>query len=624
MCGIAGILNFNDGPANEDRIRQMTGAMSHRGPDADGILIEGPLALGHRRLAIIDLSAASNQPFADNSGRYVMVFNGEMYNFQEVKSTIHDYHFKTTSDTEVLIAAYARWGPDCIGRFRGMFTFAIWDRQEKELFIARDRMGVKPLYYHIDKDKLLFASEIRAILAGGQVKRQLDPSALLDYFSYQSVSSPTSPIEGILQLEAGTWMKIKAGQQEKKVYWDVTTARTTDFDFSDRQRVQQKIRDLTLQAVGRRLVSDVPVGAFLSGGIDSSVVVGLMAEAGSSRPNTFNVSFDEKEFDESYYAELIAKKFNTQHTRLLMKPTVFLDELQNALDAMDTPSGDGINSYVVSKAIRRNGMTVALSGVGGDELFAGYPFFAQYLQLQRIKGWWSLPAGLRRLLANAWAGRQAQGKKARMKQLLELPSMSIDHSYPVFRQILSPQLIRQLTFLADNQGSTTVGQELSARAGLLQRLPLLSQVSAAEYLGYTQHTLLKDTDQMSMAVSLEVREPFFDQDLVEFVLSVPDVLKRPVYPKSLLVESLKPLLPDEVVHRKKQGFLFPWKHWLKNELRGFCDTQIRNMARRPFIKEEALLSYWQRFLSGDETVRWPEVWLFVVLEYWLEKNKVDH
>ena len=628
MCGIAGILNFKDVPANEGHIRQMTGAMSHRGPDADGILVEGPLALGHRRLAIIDLSPDSNQPFTDNSGRYVMVFNGEMYNFREVKPTIHDYDFKTTGDTEVLIAAYAKWGPDCITHFRGMFTFAIWDRQEKELFVARDRMGVKPLYYYIDQGKFIFASEIRAILASGQVKRQLDPSALLDYFSYQSISSPASPVEGIRQLEAGTWMKIKSGRQEKRVYWDVTTARTTDFDFSDRQQVQRKIRDLTLQSVERRLVSDVPVGAFLSGGIDSSAVVGLMAEAGSSRPNTFNVSFDEKEFDESHYAELIAKKFNTQHTRLLMKPTVFLDELQNALDAMDTPSGDGINSYVVSKAIRRNGMTVALSGVGGDELFAGYPFFAQYLQLQRIKGWWTLPAGLRQMLANTWAGRQAQGKKARMKQLLELPSMSIDHSYPVFRQMLSPHLIQQLTTLADNHRPTTpttptiVGQELSARSGELRRLPLLSQVSAAEYLGYTQHTLLKDTDQMSMAVSLEVREPFFDQDLVEFVLAIPDQLKKPTYPKSLLVESLKPLLPDEIVFRKKQGFVFPWEVWLRTELKTFCEERLQRIAQRPFIQGPALMAYWKRFLAGDKDIRWGEIWLFVVLEYWLEKNAI--
>ncbi|HEX9513726.1 MAG TPA: asparagine synthase (glutamine-hydrolyzing) [Puia sp.] len=623
MCGIAGILHFDHAPSDGSLVRKMTGAMAHRGPDSDGFFLEGEVALGHRRLSIIDLSTAANQPFSDDSGRYVMVFNGEMYNYREVRSLIKEYPFRTSSDTEVLIAAYAKWGADCIRFFRGMFAFVVWDRQEKELFIARDRMGVKPLYFYRDSKCFLFASEIRAILSTGLVKRQLDPSALVDYFSYQSVSYPCTPVEGIQQLEAGAWMKIRNGQTEKGVYWDVTKTRQ-DFDFSDVPGVKKKIRDLMLQSIERRLVSDVPVGAFLSGGIDSSAVVGLMAEASSSRPNTFNVAFEEEAFDESTYAEIIAKKFNTNHTKLLIKPTMFLEELENALDAMDIPSGDGINSFVVSKAIRRNGMTVALSGMGGDELFAGYPFFEQYLQLQKRQALWKIPSGIRSLLATALTAGRPQGKRGRMGQLLELPSPSIDHAYPVFRQILSPFLINKLIRLSDeDKAYTPIGKELMARKEGLSRLPLLSQVSAAEYLGYTQHTLLKDTDQMSMAASLEVREPFFDQDLVEFVLSIPDSLKRPTYPKSLLVESLKPLLPDEIVFRKKQGFLFPWDIWLRKDLRSFCDKLLKNMAQRPFIKGDALLDCWQRFLAGDKNIRWAEIWLFVVLEYWMEKNGIE-
>jgi len=620
MCGIAGLFNFNTRAAEPGQIIRMTEAMSHRGPDADAYWVEGGVALGHRRLSIIDLSTAANQPFADNSGRYIMVFNGEMYNYEEVKSQITGYDFRTTSDTEVLIAAYAKWGADCISRFRGMFAFAIWDKQEKELFIARDRMGVKPLYYYTDNSRLLFASEIRGILATGLVPRKLNVTALTDYFSYQSISAPSSPVQGILQLEAGCWMRIREnGRIQKERYWDVTTS-SIDFDFGDRQQVMKNIRQLTLQSVRRRLVSDVPVGAFLSGGIDSSAVVGLMAEAGSSRPNTFNISFEEKEYDESYYAELVAKKFNTVHTRLLLKPTVFLDELQYALNAMDSPSGDGINSYVVSKAIRRAGMTVALSGVGGDELFAGYPFFEQYLRLQKLNPWYRLPAGLRKAAAGIAMG-SSRGKRGRMKQLLELSSSSISHSYPIFRQILSPLLIRKFTHRAEDT-TTLVEKELVQRQDRLNALPLLSQVSAAEYLGYTQHTLLKDTDQMSMAVSLEVREPFFDNDLVEFVLAIPDEMKRPVYPKSLLVESLKPLLPDEVVFRPKKGFLFPWELWIRNELRSFCEGYIKNMASREFINGDALTTYWNRFLAGDKNIRWAEIWLFVVLECWMERNNI--
>jgi len=623
MCGIAGILEFNNGAADAGIIRRMTDAMSHRGPDADGFFTENELAFGHRRLSIIDLSAAANQPFFDHTGRYVMVFNGEMYNYQEVKPLIDDYPFHTTSDTEVLIAAYAKWGSDCLRYFRGMFAVAIWDRQEKELFIARDRLGVKPLYFYQDAHRLFFASEIRSILSTGLVKRKLDTSALLDYFSYQSVSYPYSLIEGIQQLEAGAWMKVKNGRVEKRAYWDVTRT-LSDFDFSDQRGVEKKIRDLMLQSVRRRLVSDVPVGAFLSGGIDSSAIVGLMAEAGNTRPNTFTVAFEEKEFDESPYAHIISKKFDTRHTDILLKPTVFLNELSNALDAMDIPSGDGINTYVVSKAISRHGMRVALSGAGGDELFAGYPFFNQYLRLRAKEGWWRLPSGMRKLSAAIVAGGHAQGRRNRLGQLLRLSSPAIDQSYPVFRQLLSPQTIRQLLSPESRNGSVTaVERELLSRRNELAALPLLSQVSAAEFLGYTQNTLLKDTDQMSMSVSLEVREPFFDQDLVEFVLAIPDRLKKPLYPKSLLVESLKPLLPDEIVFRKKQGFLFPWTLWLKTDLKDFCDVRLQHMAERPFINGPALMDYWQRFLGGDKNVRWGEIWLFVVLEYWLEKNNIS-
>jgi asparagine synthase (glutamine-hydrolysing) len=418
-------------------------------------------------------------------------------------------------------------------------------------------------------------------------------------------------------------MRIKNGRIEKGKYWDVTTCQA-DFDFGDIAGVRKRIRELLLQSVERRLVSDVPVGAFLSGGIDSAAVVGLMAEASSAAPNTFNISFEEKEYDESEYAEIIAKKFKTSHTRLLLKPTVFLDELENALNAMDTPSGDGINTYVVSKAVREKGVKVALSGVGGDELFAGYPFFSQYLALQRKKWLWAMPGGMRRIAANIMSGGSTEGRKGRMMQILRGDSPFIDDVYPIFRQILSPDLIGDLTSLAPSPDLiTAVQKELTGKREALMRLPLLSQVSAAEYLGYTQHTLLKDTDQNSMAVALEVREPFFDHDLVEFVMAVPDALKNPVYPKSLMVESLKPMLPDEIVFRKKQGFLFPWNIWLKNDLRDFCDRHIKNMAERPFINGERLITYWNRFLNGDERIRWAELWLFVVLDYWMEKNGVS-
>lgn len=623
MCGIAGILDFQDHQTEQGAIRLMTDAMCHRGPDDTSFFLEGPVALGHLRLSIIDLSSAANQPFRDNQGRYTLVYNGEMYNYKSVKAGLSGYDFHTSSDTEVLIAAYAALGPACLQLFRGMFAFAIWDNQEKELFIARDRMGVKPLYYYIDEKRFIFSSEVRAILATGYVKRKVNPAALTDYLSYQSIGDPHSIIEGIDQLKAGCWMKLKNGKISTEVYWDVTEKRT-GFEMTDLKTVQGRIRELLLQSIERRLVSDVPVGAFLSGGIDSSAVVGLMAEAGSAKPNTFTIAFEEKEYDESPYAELIAKKFNTNHTSILLKPTVFLDELQAGLNAMDIPSSDGLNTYVVSKAIAGRGMRVALSGVGGDELFAGYPYFSSYLRLRKNSWWWGLPGGIRGMVANMMFGKAPEaGKKDRLRQLLRAPSCGIEEVYPIFRQILTPAQINRLTTLGGPGFRTALQRELGGKRVRFGELPLLSQVSAAEYLGYTQHTLLKDTDQMSMAVSLEVREPFFDQDLVEYVLAIPDSYKKPVYPKSLLVESLKPLLPDEIVFRKKQGFVLPWNVWLRKDLFAFCDRHIRNMAARPFIHGDGLLSYWKDFLKGDKGIRWPEIWLFVVLDHWMERNQVE-
>jgi asparagine synthase (glutamine-hydrolysing) len=619
MCGIAGIYSHKNNPSIA-QLQRMTDCIRHRGPDADGFYHDESIGLGHRRLSIIDLSTAANQPLFDSSGRYVIIYNGEIYNFQDIRSTLTDYPFKTNGDTEVLLAAFARWGPSCISLFKGMFAFCIWDKQEKTAWLFRDRMGVKPFYYYAGEDNILFASEIRAILGSGLMKRELNREALNGYFSFQSFGFPSSPVCGIQQLEAGTYMKIAGGKMEKTTYWQLAE-NNTQADFNDKDAVKKKVRLLLRNAVERRLISDVPVGAFLSGGIDSSTVVGMMAETSSARPVTFNISFSEKEYDESEYADIIAKKFNTIHTTIPLKPEVFLEELENALSAMDTPSADGINTYVVSKAIRQAGITVALSGVGGDELFAGYPFFNQYLSLQQKRSLFN-NSGFLRKPAAALLRKSNSVKHHRYAELLSADAISIDELYPVFRRILSPELIGALTRLDADQ-PTYLEEQLRSKRPAWEKLPLLSQVSAAEYLGYTQQTLLKDTDQMSMAVSLEVREPFFDHDLVEYLLQVPDEIKKPSFPKSFLVESVAPMLPDEIVHRKKQGFLFPWQVWMKNELREFCELRLKKLAQRDFIKGGSLPSYWSRFLQGDARVRWSELWLFVVLEYWMEKNNIE-
>jgi asparagine synthase (glutamine-hydrolysing) len=616
MCGITGITSFKKTNCSA-AIRSMSHALAHRGPDADGFYEDDMMYFGHRRLSIIDLSDAANQPMFDVSGRYVMIFNGELYNYQEVKTLLPDYPYRTNSDTEAVLAAYIRWGVGCLQYFKGMFALAIWDKQKQELFVVRDRLGVKPVYYFKNENYFIFASEIRAMMASGLVPKKTNHAALADYFAYQSFYAPQTPIQDVQQLPPACYMRVSASVFNVEQYWNVARPPAVE-NNTDPVTVKKEIRTRLLKSVERRLVADVPVAAFLSGGIDSSAIVGLMSEVATA-PQTFTIAYNEKEYDESPYANIIAKKFGTRHHNILLDPSVFLNELPHALAAMDCPSGDGINTYVVSKAIKKEGIKVALSGAGGDELFAGYPIFNQWLGMHQKKWLWQMPAVCRNLLAGLQKGNSS--KTLRTKQLLQLKRCDMANAYPVLRQVMPDVVMKRLTRLSPEH--TALKKLMFENSEAMEQLPLLSQVTVAEYIGYTQHTLLKDTDQMSMAVALEVREPYFDSDLVEYVLQVPDSIKKPTTPKSLLVESLNGLLPDEVVHRKKQGFLMPWEVWMKQELRSFCDEKIKAIAQRSFINGPELLNYWNRFLKGDTAVRWAELWLFIVLENWLVQNGVS-
>lgn len=622
MCGISGIV---DRPATghlEAVIRRINSCMSHRGPDAEGFFVEDEVALGHRRLSIIDLSTAANQPFEDASGRYMMVFNGEIYNFMDIKAKLPDYPFRTHSDTEVAIAAYGKWGPAALEEFRGMFAIAIWDRRERSLFIARDRFGVKPLYYTLTPRGLIFASEIRAILASDRVPKKVNKKALDDYLKYQSFTAPYTLVENILQVPAGAYMIYKDGRCETKVYWDVTEKRAEIAD-QDPAGIRKRIEELLYRSVERRLVSDVPLGAFLSGGIDSSAVVAIMSRVSRSRTKAFTLAFEEKEFNELPYAEMLAKKYQVDHSVVMVRPQDFLDKLPTTLDAMDSPSGDGPNTYVVSEAIRKSGITVALSGIGGDELFAGYPMFRQFHRLKQLAPVFDHIGTLRKLAAAFIPS--GDRKLNTVKSLLSSPDSDITNIYPNFRQIHNTDKIRCLRAATGRPATAafTLEEELKAKRAAIDRFEPLAQVSIADYLGYTQNVLLKDADQMSMAVSLELREPFFDHDLVEYVLNIPDNIKFPAYPKKLLVESLGDLLPQEIVFRKKQGFVLPYDLWMRGDLRRFCDEKIRGLAARGIFEEEKMVAYWNRFLERRSNIRWSDIWIFVVLEHWLEKNQVS-
>lgn len=617
MCGIAGIIGLSNQKEACKKIKIMSQSLAHRGPDAEGFYIDEKVALGHRRLSIIDLSETANQPIFDETKRFSIILNGEIYNYLDVKAKLKDYPFKTDGDTEVILAAFLKYGADCLSLLNGMFAFAIWDKVRQELFIARDRLGVKPLYYAINTDGIfVFASEIRAILNSGLIPRNLNKSAIYNYLLFQSVYAPDTIVEGISQLPAGEFAYFRNATFEKKSFWQIDKKSEIEVE-NDENKIKKNVKDLLLKSIESRMISDVSLGAFLSGGIDSSAVVALMSEVSEQPIQTFSVNFAEARFDESNFSNIIAKKFKTRHTNVQLTADDLLNELPNALNVIDSPSGDGLNTYIVSKATKKNGITVALSGLGGDEVFAGYPNFLNWLKTQKgiisaIPAFIKKPLGATLTISN-------QSKYQRLGHLLKSDNLSLSSFYPLSRQVFSQQFAHKI--YQNGHYPIQIQNLLNEKEFSIAGFPLLSQFSIAEMLGYTQNVLLKDTDQFSMASALEVREPFFDYRLVEYVLRIPDKFKYPKFPKSLLVESIAPLLPDEIVHRKKMGFVFPWEKWMRNELKEFCQTRVNRLVEREIFNPVGLLQLWDDFQNGKNGVLWSHLWHLIVLTEWLENNK---
>lgn len=629
MCGIAGIAGHEiNRPTYRAAIQQMTDALAHRGPDAEGIWNDEHCFLGHRRLSIIDLSAAGNQPFMSQDGRYALVYNGELYNYRELKLELQraqhgsgqlPYFFKTNTDTEVILAAYLRWGIECLQRFNGMFAFAIWDTEEQRLLVVRDRLGVKPLYYHFKHNVLSFASEIRSLMRSDFTEKKASAASLAEYMQYGTVHAPNTILEDLFMLMPGTILEYKQGVVTMSEYWNINKHTKTIEDLSYEDTCKS-INHLLTAAVERRLVADVPFGAFLSGGIDSSAIVGLMSKVSSQKIRTFNISFDEGEFSEAVYAKQIAEKFNTEHHEITLTPHDFLSQLPEALAAMDHPGGDGPNSYIVSKATRAAGITMALSGLGGDELFAGYDIFKRFHELEN-KGWLNLIPGFGRSLGGKFlAARKKSVQGDKTAEILSLAQISGFHAYPVNRKLFNQ---KDYTALLKQKINDDAFIKNVIKKSETDKQHKLSRVSLFEIQTYMQNVLLRDADQMSMAVALEVRVPFLDFKLVEFALSIKDEYKYPHSPKKLLVDALGDLLPENIVNRPKMGFVLPWKDWLKNELRDFCEENIVQFSKRAFVNREAVLVLWNRFLSNDPKISWSRVWHLIVLNHWMNTHEVE-
>jgi len=678
MCSIAGILgisHFESGNAElksetlAAAVERMNVALRHRGPDDHGIaqlpnrsIAEFQMCLGNTRLAVIDTTPAGHQPMHDPQTGNWITYSGETYNFRELRREIGDefgpWHSHT--DTEVVLRAYRKWGVEIFRRLRGMFALAIWDAGKQELIVARDPFGIKPLYYaEIPqfRNSFIFASEVRALLASGLVPRKLCSEGVDSYLTYGSVQAPLTIIEGVRCVMPGEGLRVTAKGIEK---FDFRIAEIRNLEggrddssssekaqlaageicnpsIRNRDQAVAQLRAVLEESVRHHLVSDVPLGVFLSGGMDSSALVALMSRVSEDKPKTFSVVFDDEKLTESPHSRLVAETFHTDHSEVHLDEDRLLEMLPAALSSLDQPTIDGINTYVVSKAVKDAGITVALSGLGGDELFAGYPSFSRALKLQSVSAFTKaalrLTSGLGKLALNGSV------KRTKFWQLIESDGKPQD-VYRISRQLFAPKGVARLLDCEIAQlrngrdpssgwtNADSAGEELRGRPIAHSRTSLdpINTISKLELQGYMANTLLRDTDVMSMAHSLEVRVPFVDVNVVNYVLSLPGEWKlngaNAELPKALLADAVSDLLPRDFLSRPKMGFTLPFEKWmqsrLRNEISGVLEEKGR-LAKAELDSVEAG-KIWRRFLRSPPSVGWSRPWALYVLATWCEIN----
>ena len=591
----------------------MSRAIAHRGPDDNGtrrLAGRDGVALGaiaHRRLAILDLSAAGHQPMVSSNGRYTVAFNGEIYNFRALRAELErdGARFTSDGDTAVLLEGWVRSGPAFVRRLEGMFAFAMWDEWNRALFLARDPFGIKPLYYAPVGRGLLVGSELRALTASGLVAAQIDAHALAGYLTFGSVPEPETIVAGVRLSPPGTILR-----------FDTATARLAEVDatpfvhlerdaepIADRATAARVIREALEHSIDRHLVSDVPVALFLSGGIDSSIVAALAAQRARSTLDGFTVSFAEEEFDESAVASRVAKRHGIRHHLIPLGDDDLLAALPRAFTTMDQPTLDGINTFVVSEAVRAYGSKVVLSGLGGDELFAGYPSFARARALARFN---RVPAPARRVVAAlATHVGGVRGAKVALGLKRGLPG---DAAYLASRTLFGA---RQITDL--------VGARALATLGAPPELSVLQQVSWRELTGYMRNTLLRDSDVFSMAHALELRVPFLDREVAAASFAVADGLKLSRrMSKPLLVDATRDLLPSAVWDRPKQGFVLPFAAWMHGPLAAEVTATLGDGDRLHALglDARAVRQVWSDFVRGRSGVTWSRPWALFSLLRW--------
>lgn len=629
MCGIFGIVTTKSRNELIEPLNRAAQSLTHRGPDDGGIEFINAgddaltVAFAHRRLSILDLSPAGHQPMRDDANGNWITYNGEVFNFREVRRGLEarNLKFHSESDTEVILKGFGLLGHDAITDWRGMFAFGFWNQRQQQLTLVRDRLGIKPLYYYDDGNTFIFASEIRALLATGLVPRQICNAALDSYLAFGSVQQPLTIIENVYAVLPGHTLTLtpNAHRIHTAPYWHLQ-AESDHRPIRHQRELVAEIRELLSESVRLRMVSDVPVGVFLSGGIDSSSVVALMRQTTNSEIKSFSICFKEEEFNEQVYAEEIARRFGTTHNSLVVTEDEVLSKLPQAMNAMDQPSIDGINTYLISEAVAQAGLKVAVSGLGGDEVFAGYGFFRTIARDEQLRSQIkSVPLGLRKAAAVAVNSVIASPRAAKFSAFLKSEHLP-DHAVQLHRQLFTQEQRRELLGEPPmlSAGQTKLREWTAQCLANSVCSDAINQASVLELGGYLSNTLLRDTDSMSMAHSLEVRVPLIDHRFVERMLQVPGSTKmHDGKQKWLLVEAVNNL-PAEITNRPKRGFELPFKHWLQSTLREQIETSLRSTRLAEALNTKAVGSIWQSFLAGNTT--WARVWSLYVLNRWLALN----
>ncbi len=625
MCGICGIKGKVRGNALQD----MTRALIHRGPDSEGYFRDDRCALGMRRLSILDIEG-SEQPLFNENKTVILVCNGEIYNYRKLRKELSEkgHRFSTHGDVEVIVHLYEEFGEDCVTKLDGMFAFAIWDTQRKKLFIARDRLGVKPLYYCRTPYNFLFASEIRSILASGYMEFHLDELSILRYMSYPAVPAPLTIFRQIKAVLPGHSAVIDNSGVRFREYWDVDFVKASQELIPETDAVDA-VREVLSKAVEKRLMSDVPLGAFLSGGIDSSAVVALMSNLSSTRVRTFNIRFEGAEkrfrwFDDASYARDLAEFLNTEHTEEVITGKEVLDNLLDSIWAMDQPSGDALQYYLVSKSAKK-AVTVALSGTGGDEVFAGYEWFREIRDMEKLHErirWITEFTG--DFFLNILKYMPREYRTGRIRHKLETILMGKDRFIDRYRlnrrmyrgedwfYLFTPDVIAEVI---DSPMDDEPRFELYS-----DRTEGLDPIARTSYLQLKTdmvNLLLRDQDAVSMAHSLEVRLPLIDYQVVETVARIPSDLKiRDGKEKYILREALSHLLPGNILHRSKKGFIFPMEIWMRRELRDVVESCLsyESVKKRGIFRPETISTLRDDFFNGKEP--FFKVWNQVVFELW--------